>query len=1233
MVIRSNNSQSHSSSVKLICTQINLARSYNATHELSVHLSNSECHVAFVMEPYTSNIERLKSIPGFTTYQFHTGHPVKAAILVRENFASTLGISEYSNSNICIVRIRDRAGNDVYLTSAYVEPRNDEYNTIDKLEQFLLQTADSKHVICGDFNGWHVFWGSRSNNSRGDDIADLVVARDLTVCNVGDTPTFHTVTHGVPRDSIVDLTLVSNSAVNVVDWTVDASICPSSDHSAVRFCVSLGIDKPVKSLKLSTYKYNTGTVKWELLRERFEAEMNLHLPSYPNFEDMNASQLNDYVDKFISSVQLTCDELLPKSRGPPQRAPWWNDNLEQLKKSVIKIHHKLSKAVRRKRPLEQLVEERDRLRREYSDAFCAASTEHFKDFCGRQKKEDVWSVTNRIIKTRPLAQAPATLRLDDGTYTRDSNDTARALLDRFYPDDTVNTDAQLSLRTDMYKPIHSPSEPPFTLDEILDSLQSMNAKRAPGVDHLTPDICYWVAKWFSREILGIINSCLRLEHFPKCWKIATAKIIPKPGKPEYSSLSSFRPIGLLNVFAKLLERLINNRLTYHMQRNNASSSNQYGFKTQISTVMAINDALEIVNSAKSAGEQVIAVSLDIKSAFDRAWWPAIFKRLRDSDCPSNLYRLLLSYIEDREIQINFADTRVSKFMSRGCIQGSVIGPTLWNLVLDELLFMSMPDGCRLQAYADDVLLIAHNKNVTSLEQNINLALDRIHGWGEGVKLEFGPDKTQAIAFTSRATSCQIHMKQQQLLFVDHIKYLGILIDNRLSFTKHVDYIIDKVQKLYHRLCLFIRPTWGIHPENVRIIYSMVIEPIVCYGAAIWSRALKYQYIVQRLLSLQRLFAIKMIQGFRTTSTVASISLAQLTPLPAKVEATSDTERSKLLGVTSHLPDDVPVEKLCSPTTLLHPSERISIKFLEISSASELSDLAGNSESWKIYTDGSKHTDKVGAAFVVFDPSGRRTAVRKLKLHDCCSVFQAELLAIREACEFILIKQLPNTIILSDSMSGLIELSNRNSHNSFAVSIHKNIHSVRSSGLSVEFAWVKAHVGLDGNEQADAAAKAAANLHRSPDYYSVPVSHIKHMNKLKCSSASQKFYENTAHCLYTKSLLPTYSSLVEFLHSIKPAFAITQYLTNHGFHKEYLHRFNIVGEDSCPCDGSMPQTWEHLLAECPRFSSLRSKYQLTCNFFDTDHTDLSQIITKESTIKAFVELVTGIVNSLKELNKR
>ncbi|KAL0812203.1 hypothetical protein ABMA28_009578 [Loxostege sticticalis] len=716
--------------------------------------------------------------------------------------------------------------------------------------------------------------------------------------------------------------------------------------------------------------------------------------------------------------------------------------------------------------------------------------------------------------------------------------------------------------------------------------------------------------------------------------MATAKIIPKPGKDNYQQLSSFRPIGLINVFGKLLERLINNRLIHHLESTHSSASNQYGFKNQKSTVLAINSALDIIRTAKTNGEQVIAVSLDIRAAFDRAWWPAIFRRLRDVNCPRNIYLLLLSYVQDREVQIQFADCRVTKFMSRGCIQGSVIGPTMWNLILDDLLTSAMPIGCKLQAYADDVLLIAHADNNFALECITNQALDQISKWGQGVKLEFGPEKTQIIAFTHRAIRCKIHMGTQNLKFTKQIKYLGIVIDNKLRFNQHAEYAIMKAKKIFNRMSLFIRPTWGVHPGNVKTIYEQVIEPIISYGAGIWHPALDNTYVRERLLSLQRSFAVKIIQGFRTISTAASITLAGLTPLPDKVSAVADIEKSKLLGVSSFLPGDVPIESFCPPSELPHPTERGGIEFTEVSSATDLAQMAAEN-TWFIYTDGSKHDDRVGAAFVLQHSAGNRTTARKkFKLHDCCSVYQAELLAIREACAYSLqnLRTATKVIIISDCKSALLELQNACSRNRFAVSIQKSISQARSVGIAVELAWIKAHVGFSGNEEADEAAKSAANLHKALDHGSIPISHIKLLNKQKCIKASEQLYSKTANCAYTKNLLPTYDNVIEYLKHVTPNFAITQFLTGHGYTKQYLHRFKISATDTCPCDGTTIQNFQHLLEDCPRFAIPRYNHTTLSHSYNLDPYNLLNVITKESTLNSFHNLITHIVKELKNFNK-
>lgn len=208
-------------------------------------------------------------------------------------------------------------------------------------------------------------------------------------------------------------------------------------------------------------------------------------------------------------------------------------------------------------------------------------------------------------------------------------------------------------------------------------------------------------------------------------------------------------------------------------------------------------------------------------------------------------------------------------MSRGCVQGSVCGPTFWNVILDDLLERQLPRGCHLQAYADNVLLVCAASDLAALERSLNEALECITSWGESVKLTFGPSKTQVIGFSPTARRASIMHRGNQLHFQPTIKLLGVIVDNQLKYTQHTEQAITKALGIYKSLYKYIRPTWGIHSDNVATIYKQVIEPVITYAAGIWGDAVQYKKVRRKLISLQRGFEIRVVKGFRTISANAA----------------------------------------------------------------------------------------------------------------------------------------------------------------------------------------------------------------------------------------------------------------------------------------------------------------------------------------------------------------------------
>ena len=225
----------------------------------------------------------------------------------------------------------------------------------------------------------------------------------------------------------------------------------------------------------------------------------------------------------------------------------------------------------------------------------------------------------------------------------------------------------------------------------------------------------------KHEIFQLFKACLEGGIFPDCWKAGLLIVIPKSGSNKpLTHPNAYRPITLLPVLGKCLERIIASRL----QKVLEFSPNQFGFLPGRSTEDNIHF---IVSATKSSiNKYVIAVFLDITGAFDNAWWPLILQCLRECNIPKNLFYIICNYFENREIYFDCGSTLLSRPASIGCPQGSVLGPLLWNVVMDTLLRLNLPEGCRLLAYADDATLIVEGDTQSELLLRANSALRLIN---------------------------------------------------------------------------------------------------------------------------------------------------------------------------------------------------------------------------------------------------------------------------------------------------------------------------------------------------------------------------------------------------------------------------------------------------------------------------------------------------------------------------
>lgn len=229
-------------------------------------------------------------------------------------------------------------------------------------------------------------------------------------------------------------------------------------------------------------------------------------------------------------------------------------------------------------------------------------------------------------------------------------------------------------------------------------------------------------------------------------------------------------------------------------------------------------------------------------------------------------------------------------VTRGCPQGSACGPGLWIILYDEILQAILPDGCELLSFADDLVLICWADNIEALELKVNPIVSKIAAWGRKVKLTFNETKTQVCVFTRKQKRklrpARFVMNGVPLDTVDHLKYLGVIIDSKLHWREHLLYVQKKTVRIMSRLTALARNTWGLSSEATEVVYKAVIESVALYAVEVWSPALKHKWAQRILTQIQRTALLRVAKAYRTVSGDAIQIITGILPLTEKAELLS-----------------------------------------------------------------------------------------------------------------------------------------------------------------------------------------------------------------------------------------------------------------------------------------------------------------------------------------------------------
>jgi hypothetical protein len=449
----------------------------------------------------------------------------------------------------------------------------------------------------------------------------------------------------------------------------------------------------------------------------------------------------------------------------------------------------------------------------------------------------LWKATKRL--KRPQQSIPP-LKTSDDKWARSNEEKAMAfathLRNTFLPNDIDSTpEDQEAINNALAAPhqMHPPIKK-FRIKDVRQVIQKeINANKAPGFDLITGKVLQEVSYKCLQVITMIFNSVLRIESYPIQWKIAQIIMVPKPAKTP-REIASYRPISLLPVLSKVLEKLLLKRLTPILEEQNLIPCHQFGFRRMHGTIEQVHRVVKTASTALEEKKFCTAAFLDVKQAFDRVWHQGLYYKLK-LNLPHNMFSILKSYLSQRYFFVKHEDfcTELHPILA-GVPQGSVTGPVLYLLYTADLPTTEMT---MTATYADDTAVLATHTDPVTASRYLQENLHDMQKWLKKWKIRVNESKSVQVTFTMKRGTCpSVTLNDTQLPQVDEAKYLGIHLDRRLTWRKHIFTKRKQLGLKLRQLYWIIGRRSQLSVKSKLLIYNVILKPIWSYGISLWGTA-------------------------------------------------------------------------------------------------------------------------------------------------------------------------------------------------------------------------------------------------------------------------------------------------------------------------------------------------------------------------------------------------------------
>ena len=727
----------------------------------------------------------------------------------------------------------------------------------------ILQYLASINEICiltGDLNCKNTHWGSSRTDRRGIDLLNEINRLNLVTFNNDSTTRCDPVTG---KEESLDVIIGNLAATQIYkEFWVGYDI--GSDHYPVHLTLQFkpeSTNPPCMTRKPQKMNYK----KWQ---KTLDQHGDIGQSKNAVELEKNAETITSKIrEAFEYSCPLTTIRKKPKCRFSPEieakvkeKRKLRREKNEALKKNNLSATRQIMTKINRLGNEIKLLQKTEQKQKFYQHCQSLNTETNPKKFFDTFKL-----ISDPIIKETPSTTSSRPVEDEDGNRAAISQEKATLFANRlqkihkepnnagFCNEWKTHVNQYLSNNEKVYsinmdetyseKEVGDESSlcQPVTIAEFEENLGKCKTRSAVGQDGVSYFLLKKLPTKTKQSLINIFSDAIRLGYFPKVWKTALIKMIPKPNK-DLKYAKSYRPISLLSCVGKLLERIIASRVSGYMEEKKLFSKSQSGFRRHHMTTEQLLRLSEESYTAFKKRQTVTALFLDAEAAFDKCWHNGIkYKLKKNLKLPDRMVRLISSFLSDRTLTVLFEGCSSHEvFLEAGTPQGSPLSPLIYIIYVNDY-----PESinCSLSQFADDTALWTRSYTRAQGIRTLQKSLNELESWCRRWRVKLNGEKSNLL-FISRCREKEsqnhaLHLFNDLIRPVKTAKFLGIEIDSQLSFEKHIDGIQNRTTKRMNVLKVLARN--NVKPECLLKLYKCYIRSVIEYGSAAFIATTSKQF--------------------------------------------------------------------------------------------------------------------------------------------------------------------------------------------------------------------------------------------------------------------------------------------------------------------------------------------------------------------------------------------------------